>query len=152
MENYSESERWMKDARDCFARAQRCFNEKDWRGTIQNAQLTIELSVKGLIAQFEEPAWTHSPDDQVKKIIEDKREELENKFGPRFLNSLFRIIEDIRASAPWHGWSVYGKERENGTGWISAVELCKEDTAKDLVKRAQRTLSVVEKFLKVIEE
>lgn len=58
MENYSEAERWMKDAKDSLARARRCFKVRDWRGTIQNSQLAIELSVKGVIALFED-SWNY---------------------------------------------------------------------------------------------
>lgn len=123
MENYSESERWMKDARDCFLRTKRCFNENDWRGAIQNGQLAIELSAKAMISSFEEPDWTHSPDKQLKEIIEVKKEEIANRFSPSFVETLIQITEDVKIAAPWHGWSVYGREREDGGGWIPAVEL-----------------------------
>ncbi len=151
MENYSESERWMKDARDCFNHAQRCFNEGYWRGAVQNAQLAIELSVKAVIALFEEQDWTHSPDGQLNRIIEDKKEEIKTMFGYQFLNLLSNVIEDIRVSAPWHGLSVYGKEKDDGSGWIPVVDLCTEDIAKELVTRAQRTITVVEEFLRGIK-
>ncbi len=62
--------------------------------------------------------WTHSPDEQLRRII-----------------------------APWHGWSVYGRPRENGTGWTSAVDLCKEENARDLMGRTERTIATVQRFL-----
>ena len=152
MENYSESERWMKDAKDCFTRAQRCFNEKDWRGTVQNAQLTIELSAKAMIALFEEPDWTHSPGEQLKMVIESRRKELESKFVASFLDDLLCVADDAEVAAPWHGWSVYGREREDGTGWTPAVDLCTKEVAEDLLKRAERTFSTAEKFLETLRE
>lgn len=151
MENYSESERWMRDARDCFIRAQRCFNEKDWRGTVQNAQLAIELSAKAMIALFEEPNWTHSPDEQLKGIIESRRKALGSMFSSSFLDGLLYVAEDIEVAAPWHGWSVYGRERDNGTGWIPAVDLCTREAAEDLLSRAKRTVSTTERFLETLE-
>lgn len=148
MRNYSEAERWMKDARDYFNRDDRCFGEKDWRGAIQNAQLTIELSAKALITLFEEPDWTHTPDSQLKEIIEIRKDELTSKLGSPLIDTLISIADDVKIAAPWHGWSVYGREKEDGMGWISAVDLCTEDVAKDLVARAQRCISIIAEFLK----
>lgn len=144
MENYSESERWMKDARNCLLRAQRCFGENDWKGTVQNAQLTIDLSVKAMIALFEEPDWTHSPGGQLKTIVE-------SKFTPSFLDDLLHTADDAEIAAPWHGWSVYGREREDGTGWIPAVDLCTKEIAEDLLRRAKRTISIAEEFLRTLQ-
>lgn len=152
MENYSESVRWMRDGSDCFFRAQRCFKEKDWRGAIQNGQLAIELSVKAMIALFEEPEWTHSPDEQFKTIIESKQKELEGKFGSQFIGLLLRVVEDVAIAAPWHGWSVSGREKEDGTDWISAVDLCTKEVAEDLIQRAERTFSTAEKFWAIFKK
>ena len=88
MENYQETLRWIKDARDCCERADRCLSERDWRGTVQNAQLTIELSVKSVIAFFEEPVWTHRPDRQLKMIIDKNKEEIGKKFGQQMMEAL----------------------------------------------------------------
>ena len=43
-------------------------------------------------------------------------------------------------AAPWHGWSTYGKPREDGTGWAAAVDLCTREIAEDLMKRAKGPL------------
>jgi len=80
MDSYQESLRWMKDARDCYHRSQRCFSQEDWRGTVQNAQFAIELSVKAIMAFFEEPNWTHRPDGQLRRIVEERREEMRERF------------------------------------------------------------------------
>lgn len=133
MENYSESELWMKDARDCFVCAWTCFNEKDWRGTVQNAQLAIELSTKAMNALFEEPDWTHSPDKQLKEIIEERKDEVLSEFS-FLIDTLIHIAEGVKFAAPCHGGSVYGREREDGTGWIPAVDLCTREVAEDLVR------------------
>lgn len=149
MDNFSESERWMKDARSCYSRSLRCFNDKDWQGAIQNFQLTIELAVKALIALFEEPDWTHNPQGQLLKIIETRKDEIGSRFEHPFIDKLLQTVEDVRISAPWHGWSIYGKASEDEGRWISASDLCTEDVARDLFKRAENAISTIEEFLKV---
>lgn len=147
MEYSEETSRWMKDATDCYQRARRCFSDGDWRGTVQNAQLAIELSVKAVIAFIEEPHWTHNPDEQLKKIIEEREGEIREKFGQEMVDGLLLASEDVRIAAPWHGWSVYGRPREDGTGWTSAVDLCREENARDLMGRTERTIATVQMFL-----
>lgn len=139
----------MKDAKDCLRRARRCSSEKDWRGAVQNAQLAIELSVKGMIAFFEEPDWTHKPDSQLIRIAEERKGPIMKKFGRQMIDAFMIAAEDVNISAPWHGWSVYGKAREDSTGWMPAVELCTADVAEDLMRRAERTISTAEKFLQL---
>jgi HEPN domain-containing protein len=150
MDNHLEAERWMKDAGSFFKRAERCFKERDWQGSIQNSQLAIELSAKALISLFEEPEWTHNPHAQFRRIIEDRRKEIEKIFGSDFFNELYAIIEEIKKSSPWHGWCIYGKEDEDGK-WISAVDLCTEDVARNLFESARRCFTVIEKFLKGVK-
>lgn len=149
MKNYSESERWMKDAKDCLQHMRDCFKSKYWRGIIQNAQLAIELSIKALIALFEEPDWTHNPSKQLIRLINDRRDEIRKRFNQNMVDALMKTAGDAEIAAPWHGWSVYGKAKENGTGWIPAVDLCTADVAKDLMHRAERTIVTVEKFFKL---
>lgn len=146
MENYTESTRWIRDARDNLQWARHCFAENNWRSTIQNAQLAIELSVKGMIALFEEPDWTHKPDEQLIRIIEERKDEIIARFGQQMVNELMEAAQDAVVAAPWHGWSVYGKVNEHGTRW-AAVDLCTENIAKDLMNRAEKTFATVEKFL-----
>ena len=147
MENYQESIRWMKDAIDCLRRARRCLSERDWRGTVQNAQLAIELSVKAMIAFFEEPDWIHKPDGQLLVIVEERKGQITKRLGQHMIDALMGAAEDVSICAPWHGWSVYGKAREDSTGWMPAVDLCTADVAEDLMKRAERTINTAEKFL-----
>jgi hypothetical protein len=61
---------------------------------------------------------------------------------------LLIVAEDVEYSAPWHGWSVYGRRKEGGTEWVPAVELCTEEVASDLILRAERTFEVTSGFLK----
>jgi len=49
-----------------------------------------------------------------------------------------------------HGWSSYGREREDGAGWIPAVDLCTKEVAEDLMTRAERTSSIAERFSKTL--
>ncbi|MBI4641564.1 MAG: HEPN domain-containing protein [Candidatus Tectomicrobia bacterium] len=60
MNNLDEVQRRLIDAKDCFVRAERDFSFQDYRGTIQNAQLAIDLSAKAVISYFNEPEWTHN--------------------------------------------------------------------------------------------
>lgn len=99
MDNRDESKRWMKDARSDFQRAERCFRERDWQGAIQNAQLTIELCVKAVIAIFEEPDWTHSPDSQLMGLIDLRKEEM-RRLGQPMVDALMLAAEDARIAAP----------------------------------------------------
>ncbi len=142
----------MKDARADFKRAERCFQEKDWQGTVQNAQLAIELSVKAVVAFFEEPDWTHSPDKQLIKIVREREKGIRKRFGQQMVDDLIIAAEDARIAAPWHGWSVYGRAKEDGTGWVSAVDLCIREIAEDLAKRARHVFKTVEKFVQETSE
>jgi hypothetical protein len=145
--NFSEFERWLADAKDCLQRAERCFRDNDWRGVVQNSQIATELSAKALISLFEEPAWTHKPDEQLKIIIESRKNEIK-ALKQDVYDRLIFIADDVGISAPWHGWSVYG--REVGGRWVPAVELCTKDTAGDLIERARRTLATAEEFYGLI--
>ncbi len=146
MDNYSESSRWLKDAKDSFERAERCFNINDWRGTIQNAQLAIELSAKAIISLFEEPDWTHSPDAQLVRVIEERKDDLLSGLDKSFLDEILQIANDVKFSAPWHGWSVYGKEDEEQGIWISAVDLCSEGIAKEMFEKGRRVIKITQDF------
>jgi HEPN domain-containing protein len=66
----------MKDGEDCYQHARRCLQNRYWRGTVQNAQLAIELCTKAIISLFEEPDWTHSPKQQLLRIIEERKGEM----------------------------------------------------------------------------
>lgn len=149
MKNYSESERWMKDAKDCFQHMRDCFQSKYWRGIIQNAQLAIELSIKALIALFEEPDWTHNPGEQLIRLTSDRKDEIKERFGQHMVDALTKAAGDAKIAGPWHGWSVYGKAKENSTGWMPAVDLCTADVAEDLMRRAERTIATIERFLQL---
>lgn len=151
MTNSIEAKRWFKDAEDNFKRAKKCYSEKDWRGAIQNAQMAIELSGKSIIAFFEEPKWSNDPGDQLLEVIEEREKEIEEKFNSKMIESIRKINEDAEISEPWHGRSTYGKIDEEKGIWLSSVDVCTEEVAKDLIKRAERTFKITKIFIKKIK-
>ena len=75
-------------------------------------------------------------------------EKLKKRFPDAFLEEVLGCAEDAEFSAPWHGWSVYGKEGGNGR-WVPAVELCNRTVACDLLERAERTFMTARRFLEI---
>jgi hypothetical protein len=61
------------------------------------------------------------------------------------VTALRQLAQDAGYAAPWHGWSTYGRESES-QGWLAAVDLCTQETAADLLQRAQTALSVAKRF------
>lgn len=140
MKNTLEAQRWLRDAQACLNTAQTVFPLGDYRAAVQNAQLCIELSAKAVIACFAEPAWRHDPSEQLLKLIK----EYEDEFGEGLADRLRTLAEYAREAAPWHGWSVYG--RLEPEGWISAVDLCTEETARDLLGKAVLAFRTASEF------
>ena len=79
-----------------------------------------------------------------------RREELIRKFGSNFVSKMMKVEEDIRFASPWHGWSVYDREREDGSGWGPAPELCTEVIAQEMKSRAKRVSGLIKTFLNQI--
>lgn len=150
MDNREEVRRRLYDARDCLHRAEILHRESDWRGVIQNAQLCIELSAKAFISYFQEPQWRHDVGDQLKKIITKNKNTLEAKCGKNLIDQLKWLSYAVDEAAPWHAWSVYGKEEDSG--WTSATELCRKDVADKLLGEAKRAEKLISNFFKKIEE
>jgi hypothetical protein len=115
VKNTLETQRWLRDAEACLSTAQTVFSLGDYRAVVQNAQLCIELSAKAVIACFAEPVWRH---------------EIEEGLSER----LHVLADDVQEAAPWHGWSVYGHLEPEG--WMPAVDICTEETARDLLGKA----------------
>jgi len=147
MRNLSEVEVRLRDAESSLRSAENNFMLRDWKVTVQNAQLCIELSAKAVIAYFEEPWWTHDPSEQLLSVIEARKEELEALRD--VLQRLYALAEDAEMAAPWHAWSTYGRRAEDGS-WVPAVELCSEGTAKDILERARRSYETAREFFETI--
>lgn len=145
MNNLEEMERWLKDGKASFEAADRNLKARDYRVAIQQAQLSIELLAKAVISYFEEPQWVHNPAEQLRSIVNIKREDIARKCTQEMVDSLLKVAEYTQEVAPWHGWSVYGKELEDG-GWISAVELCDEETSNTLLSFARETIEIVDRL------
>lgn len=140
MKNTLEAQRWLKDAQACLNTAQTTFPIGDYRAAVQNAQLCIELSAKAVIACFAEPIWSHDPSKQLLKLIGEHKGRIEKEWSER----LRVLADDVREAAPWHGWSVYG--RLESEGWMPAVDLCTEETARDLLEKAIQAFQTASEF------
>lgn len=148
MNNRNEIQRWRRDAQDYLREAERAFSERSFRSATQNAQLCIETSCKAVISYFSEPEWTHSPGKQLSKILEGKKEDLEKILPVTLLGDLNLLYEDADYAGPWHGLSTYGEVR--GGVHYGAVDICNEEDAQDLLKRAQKAYNTLEMFWKYI--
>lgn len=145
MRNLTEVSRRHRDAQACLTSAQQALALEDYRVAIQNAQLCIELSAKAVIAYFAEPLWRHDPSLQLRSILAAQADAMAERGGQNLLQALRQLAADAEEVAPWHGWSTYGKESEDGT-WIAAVDLCTREVAEDLFARAKRALQALNDF------
>lgn len=150
MTNDTEKKRWLKDAEAHLNRAKKLFIQKDIQGTVENAQLALELSVKATISVFGEPIWKHDPEKQLIEIVNVNKEKIIEKLGKEILTELKQIAEFVKIAAPWHGWSVYGKKDKSG--WITGVDLCTEEIAKDLLEKAERAFTAAIRFTQMTHE
>jgi HEPN domain-containing protein len=140
VKNTLETQRWLRDAEACLSTAQTVFFLSDYRAAVQNAQLCIELSAKAVIACFAEPVWRHDPSKQLLKLIEEHGGEIEERLSER----LHVLAADVQEAAPWHGWSVYGHLKPEG--WMPAVDICTEETARDLLEKAIQAFQTASEF------
>lgn len=140
MKNTLETQRWLRDAEACLSTAQTVFSLSDYRAAVQNAQLCIELSAKAIIACFAEPVWRHDPSKQLLKLIEEHQGEIEERLSDK----LHALANDAQEAAPWHGWSVYGRLKPEG--WMPAVDICTEETARDLLEKATQGFQTASEF------
>ena len=146
MVNSDESKRWLRDAEACLTAAERDFASEDYRATVQNSQLCIELCAKTIIACFIEPKWTHDPSDQLDRFVEESSAEILDQYGHDIITRLQQLASDAREAWPWHGRSTYGRREANGS-WTAAVDVCTQETATRLLQMARSAFQTAEKFL-----
>lgn len=144
MNNLSEVEIRLKDASASLESARRAFSAADYRVVVQNAPLCLELSAKAIIAYFEEPVWRHNPSRQLQRILKE-RQEINRRLGEEFCKEAQWLAQETAEVAPWHGWSAYRREAENGT-WIPSVDLCTAEVARELLQQAERGLGIARTF------
>ncbi len=142
MVNSEESKRWLNQAENCLISAQKTYDINEFRLSVQQGQSCIELSCKAIIAQFEEPKWTHAPGSQLYSIIED----FKNSEDLSVLESLRKLAAHANEVENWHAWSVYGKEDENGK-WVSASDLCTTEIARKLLEMAKISFEIASTYL-----
>ncbi|HIC91647.1 MAG TPA: HEPN domain-containing protein [Syntrophaceae bacterium] len=150
MTNIVEVKRRLEDARVCLESAERNLEIGDYRVAVQNAQLCVELSAKAVISYFTEPHWTHNPKSQLLSVLDGRKLDISRSLGVQIINGLYQIAEDAEEVAPWHMWSVYGREMDEGL--VPAARLATKDVAIKLLESARRSFKIVQKFLKKIEE
>lgn len=114
MRNKTEAERWFQEALEFLKIGERNFQEGMYIAAVHYAQLAIEKAAKAIIALVAEPKWTHDPGGELKKLFPDEI-------------ALHELADYASESAPWHGWSTYGKYEENRR--ISPIEICTQPAA-----------------------
>ncbi|MFQ6092782.1 MAG: HEPN domain-containing protein [bacterium] len=145
MRNADEPRRWLKDARACLETARRDFKAKDFRATVQNGQLAVELSAKALIACFSEPEWVHDPSGQLLSVAEIYKSKIEKVFGVGIVEELKLLAKGVKEISPWHGFSIYG--RRTREGWVSAVDICTAEKADWALQSAERSFRTASNFV-----
>jgi len=141
MLNMTESKRLLKEAENCLISAQKNIEIDEFRVSVQQSQLCIELSCKAVIAKFEEPKWTHAPGEQLNLVV--KR--IKNSEDKPTLESLMKLAENADKVEDWHGWSVYGKEENDK--WLSANELCTKEVARKLLEIAKTSYEIAHSYI-----
>lgn len=146
MKNSLEDNLRLKDARASLESANRAFLEEDWRVTIQNAQLCVELSAKAIISYFAEPEWTHNPGEQLLKIANKYQDQIEERYHREdMIIRIHQLSSDAKEAAPWHGRSTYGWEDEE-MGRIASVDLCTREVAERLLEMARNSFETAQVF------
>jgi len=148
MNNKTEVKRWERDAQDYLKEAERALLAKSHRSATQNAQLCIETSCKAIISYFAEPQWTHSPGEQLRKILDMIKEEIEKTLPLELIQDLYELSKDADFAGPWHGMSTYGEVRE-GVHY-AAVDICTQEISQDLIYRARKAYKTLEEFCRYI--
>jgi HEPN domain-containing protein len=127
VKSITEAKRWLRDAEACLTSAQWALAAQDYRVAVQNAQLCVEHSAKAVIAQLAELLWRHDPSPQLRRLVEVHEEVITQRCGEDMPAALRQLAQDVEQAAPWHGWSTYGREGEQG--WLAAVDLCSREIA-----------------------
>jgi len=147
MKNFSEAERWLKDAEVCLSSAEKHLLTHDHRITAQQAQLCVEFSAKSVIACFEEPMWTHDPGSQLERIISQQKEEIATKMGENFIMKLTELARSATWVAPWHGRTTYGRINPDGSRTSASSELCTKEVTQELINRVGDSFETARIFL-----
>ncbi|HID94419.1 MAG TPA: HEPN domain-containing protein [bacterium (Candidatus Stahlbacteria)] len=141
MENRREATKRLKDAQRYLQSAEKYYKLKDWRIAVQNSQLAIEFSAKGIIACFEEPKWTHDPSDELDHIVSTNKDKIIGAFGEKMIILLQTLSSDAEEASDWHGWSTYGREG------VSPFDLCTYEVAHSLLEKAKRSYDTAAMFI-----
>lgn len=149
MNNRRESEKRLRDAQAALRSAAKNLKIEEFRIVVQQAQMCVELSAKAIIAYFAEPQWTYNPSRQLFQILAERKDEITQSLRKDSIASLELLAQWALELAPWHGWSVYGKE-ENGV-LISAEELCKKDLALQSLEKAKKAFQIAKNFVDSIK-
>lgn len=58
-----------KLARNFLKEAKQRFSKKDYRGTVESAQLATENAEKTIIATYRIPSWSHDPSAELMELL-----------------------------------------------------------------------------------
>ena len=128
MDTREEAKRLLREAQEDQERATRYSGLRDWITTLHYSQLAVEKSAKALISCFQAFEWTHDPSEQLKRLV--TKGVLDKEF--------LEIATYAKEAAPWHGRSTYGGLLEGF--WRSPSELCTEEAALDLLRKAKTSV------------
>ncbi len=146
MTNEAESVWRLRDARVELQSAEKNLAIREFVPAVHFAQLCVENAVKAVIACFSEPEWGHNPGKQLRDILDDRRAQVVAIFGEDFLSEFLSLADAASKAAPWHVWSTYGKQ-EPGKPRISAVDLCTEVVAQEMLTMAREAHRVADRFV-----
>ncbi|MEW6685718.1 MAG: HEPN domain-containing protein [Candidatus Edwardsbacteria bacterium] len=128
------AEGFLKEAEDDF-------RLKRYRSCVDNSQLCLENAAKAIVALFEPVEKTHTPEEQLSKLLLEKEIEKEireklKEFLPLWGQLGFRE----------HILSDYGDESERITPW----RLFGEEEARTSLAIAQRGIAIVDEIKKLL--
>lgn len=146
MTNEAESIWRLRDARAELQSAEKTVAIREFVPAVHFAQLCVENAAKAVIACFSEPEWGHNPGKQLRDILDDRRSQIVALFGEDFIGEFLSLADAANKAAPWHVWSTYGKQ-EPGRPRISAVDLCTEEVAQEMLAMAREAHRVADQFV-----
>ncbi|MEW6685705.1 MAG: HEPN domain-containing protein [Candidatus Edwardsbacteria bacterium] len=143
MDNKEESYYRFNLARKYLEEAERDFENKEIVDTVRKVQLAVENGMKAVISCFSLPSWSHDPSDELEKVLEENKKEIEKLKG-NFLSRLRRGEELARELAPEHGRITYGEPLKRITPW----ELYDTSYAQEILQKSKEVIKSAEEFIR----
>ncbi|MBM4084587.1 MAG: HEPN domain-containing protein [Planctomycetes bacterium] len=145
MTNSDSAQTWMEEAAACLKSARSLQGQADWRGVAQQAQQCVEDATKAVIACFGSPHWKHDSSVQLRGLLKENSTDIQRRVGVSAYGALHDLATSAAEAAPWHGWSVYGKNP--GTPhWVPPSRLCTQEVAQRLMELAEPSYETARRF------